>query len=298
MSQPVFLIDASIYIFRAYFAIPDEWYSPKGDSVNALYGYTSFLLRFLQNSRPKAIAAAYDESLGSCFRNSIYPEYKSSRALPDDALALQLEACKGLTEIFGIASLASERYEADDIIATLATEAQGRGEAVCVVTRDKDLGQLIVGADDYLWDPAGDQRVDRENFVDHFGVRPEQMTDFLALMGDSVDDIPGVPGIGKKTAARLLQLFGDIETLYGDLDAVAACGIRGAKGIVSKLAEHREQVAMAQQLVALYREVPLSVSSSNLQWQPPSQETVSGYLEEFGLAQRFERQLSQCYWWK
>ncbi|MEE8057293.1 MAG: PIN domain-containing protein [Pseudomonadales bacterium] len=127
MTQPVYLIDASIYIFRAWFAIPDGWYSPEGYSVNALYGYTQLLLKFLQIVRPTRVAAAYDESLGSCFRNEIYPDYKSSRALPDEALAFQLAACKSLTEIMGITSLASVRYEADDIIATLASRAQQRG---------------------------------------------------------------------------------------------------------------------------------------------------------------------------
>ena len=133
MSQPVYLIDASIYIFRAYFAIPDEWHSPDGHSVNALYGYTQFLLKFLQQTKPDRIAAAYDESLGSCFRNDIYPDYKSSRALPDEELAFQLSACRGLTELLGIMSPASERYEADDIIATLATQAQQQGESVAIV---------------------------------------------------------------------------------------------------------------------------------------------------------------------
>ena len=218
MSKPVYLIDASIYIFRAYFAIPDEWHTDDGYPVNALYGYTQFLLKFLQTARPDQLAIAYDESLGSCFRNGIYADYKVSRALPDEELAFQLAACKALTERLGITSLASDRYEADDIIATLATNAQQQQKTVAIVTRDKDLGQLLLSPEDYLWDFAADKKMDAQHIVEHFGVRPDQLLDYLSLLGDSVDDIPGVPGIGKKTAQRLIIEMKDKV----DVDAITA----------------------------------------------------------------------------
>ncbi len=296
-SRPVYLIDASIYIFRAYFSMPDEWFSPEGYSVNALNGYTRFLLKFLQQVKPEQIAIAYDESLGSCFRNEIYPEYKASRVLPDEELAFQLSACKALTELMGIPTFASERYEADDIIATLAHSAQERGDGVIIVSRDKDLGQILKQSNDVLWDYAADKRITTTNFMEHYAVHAYQMVDFLALVGDSIDDIPGVPGIGKKTAASLLQQFDSIERLYQDLPAVASSGLRGAKGIAEKLREYHAQINMAQALVRLEYNVP-TLGKASLGWQPPSKQTVGFFLDEYSLGQRFQRQLDSCYWWK
>jgi 5'-3' exonuclease len=297
VTDSVYLVDASIYIFRAYFGIPDEWHDPDGRPVNALFGYTQFLLKFLTAARPQRLAVAYDESLGSCFRNEIYPAYKNSRVLPDEMLAYQLKACKGLTEILGIPSFASDRYEADDIIATLAHKAQGDGQNIVVVTKDKDLGQLLLKEGDYLWDFAGQRKIDRDAFHGHFSVWPEQLEDYLALVGDSVDDIPGVPGIGKKTASSLLERFSSIEKLYHDSDSVAGSGIRGAATIVSKLKDYRDQVGLAQRLVRLEKNVPLAHDQS-LFWQPPPADIIRTYLDEFGLGRYFQRQLDSCHWWK
>lgn len=296
-AQPLYLIDASIYIFRAYFAMPDEWFSPEGYSVNALNGYTQFLLKFLQQVKPQKIAIAYDESLGSCFRNDIYPEYKASRVLPDEELAFQLQACKALTEIMGIPTFASHRYEADDIIATLAHSAQQRGDSVTIVSRDKDLGQILKNPDDILWDYAADKRITTGNFIKHYTVESHQMTDFLALIGDPIDDIPGVPGIGKKTAAALLGQFGSLENIYNDLAAVANSGLRGAKGIADKLLDHRSQIEMAQALVRLEYNVA-ELAKASVDWQPASKDTVAFFLDEYALMRRFQRQLDNCYWWK
>lgn len=296
-SSTVYLIDASIYIFRAYFGIPDEWFSPKGYSVNAVYGYAQFILKFIQQSRPKYLAVAYDESLGSCFRNDIYPGYKASRALPDDELAYQLNACKELTQLLGISSPASMRYEADDIIATLAVAAQSEDHGLSIVTRDKDLGQLLSDRRDHLWDYAADKRLYRHDIHEHFAVNPEQMVDYLALLGDSIDDIPGVPGIGKKTAAALLEQFGSVDNLYANLDVVAESALRGAKGIASKLEQFFEQVTMAQSLVRLETNVPLG-SSEQLLWQPPEKQVFIDFLHDLGLDNRLQRQIDNCYWWQ
>jgi 5'-3' exonuclease len=296
-ANTTYLIDASIYIFRAYFAMPDHWHSPQGRSVNALYGYARFILQFLQQSRAQSLAAAYDESLGSCFRNDIYADYKSSRALPDEELAYQLTACKAFTEMLGIYSPASERYEADDIIATLALAARQQGDALVIVTRDKDLSQLLHNAEDFLWDYAADKRFYRQDIFDQFAVFPEQIVDYLALVGDSVDDIPGVPGIGKKTAAALMRKFGTIDKLYSDLGAVAACGLRGASGIASRLESFRGQVNQAQQLVQLEYQVPVD-RPAVLSWQAPEQQQLEAFLAEHGLLGALQKQLNNCYWWQ
>lgn len=298
MSPPstVYLVDASIYIFRAYFSLPDEWFSPEGDPVNALCGYVQFVLKFLNDARPEQLAIAYDESLGACFRNEIYADYKSSRVLPDDALAYQLAACKAFTEVMAIPTLASARFEADDIIASLANQAQQHNQQVIIVSRDKDLGQLLRNKD-FLWDFAADRQIDRRQFVENFGVLPEQMVDYLALVGDSIDDIPGVPGIGKKTAAALLQQFGSIEQMLDNPGAVVDCGMHGAKSIAVKLVEYREQMVMAQQLARLETGMQ-AIKQLSLDWHPPGQDRVRHFLSAFGLDNRFRNQLEQCYWWQ
>lgn len=295
--RPVYLIDASIYIFRSYFAIPNQWYSEDGYELNAVYGYTQFILRLLETAKPTKIAAAYDESLGSCFRNEIFPAYKSSRELPDESLAFQLQACKNLTQLMGIASPASSRYEADDIIATLSRTAREQGDFIAIVTRDKDLAQLLQNSQDFIWDYSADKRIGKTDFFENYGVMPEQLEDYLALVGDSVDDIPGVPGIGKKTAAALLQQFGSVDKLFSDLSSVENSEIRGAKRIVDKLGENREQVYISKQLARLDSDVENFLNLS-IDWQPPEKEIIQNYLENIGLGTTFHRRLDTAYWSK
>jgi 5'-3' exonuclease len=298
MSQPVYLIDASIYIFRAYYSMPDQWHSPEGYPVNALYGYARFLLTFLHQTKAKRVACAFDESLGSCFRNDIYPDYKVSRALPDEALAFQLSACKSFTEILGVGAEASERYEADDIIAGWARLSRQHDQSVAIVTRDKDLGQLLSHDDDFWWDFAADKKINKASFAEHFGVRADQMGDYLALVGDSVDDVPGVPGIGAKTAAKLLDQFDSLDHLYENLGDVLNSSIRGAKRVVDNLRQYHQQVLMAKQLVSLHSTMPLALAYQDFSWKPGQRDEVGCFLEEFGLGQPFERQLARCYWWQ
>lgn len=298
MTGRVYLVDASIYIFRAWFSVPDAFFAPNGYPVNALYGYAGFWIKFLRSQRPANVVAAYDESLGTCFRNTIYPDYKISRALPDPELAFQLEACKGFTEVLGIPSPASDTYEADDIIATLAATARRRGAAVTVVSRDKDLGQLLLEEGDRFWDYSANQQLDENGFFERFGVWPSQFSDYLALVGDKIDDIPGVPGLGPKTAAALLQHYGDIDDLYADLSGVAGLAIRGAGKLSQKLHDYRDQVELSRQLTGLYSRVPLSKAVKNMQWRPPALVEVYEYLQAFGLGDRMLGQLKSADWWQ
>jgi 5'-3' exonuclease len=251
---PLYLVDASIYIFRAYFSLPERWHSPEGYALNAVYGYASFLLdlfKALGEHDGHTLAAAFDESLGSCYRNQLFPAYKSSRELPDEALAYQLQACRKVTELLGIPCFSGSRYEADDYIATLAAQGRQQGRAVIVVSRDKDLGQLLLNDADRQWDFAAGKRMDRQGFFDKFGVWPEQFSDYLGLVGDSTDDIPGVPAVGAKTGARLIQEFGDLESLAARTDQLAGLGIRGAARISKSLQENWQLALISRQLARL-----------------------------------------------
>lgn len=279
-----FLVDASVYIFRYYFALPPNWESRSGYSTEAVYGFSNFLLDLLARN-PRHIACAFDESLGSCFRNDLYPDYKCSRALPDEALAYQLAACREMAEALGIASFASERFEADDILATLTALCAEQQPAIApvVITRDKDLGQLLDRGAESLWDFAADQHLDRAVIEAKFGVRPTQIADYLALVGDSIDDIPGVPGIGAKTAARLLAEFVDVDSLIANAAEIAALKIRGAKGIAAKIVDHADQIRLALQLAQLEYQVPLDVVPDDLLWQSADVEYAVALAGEYGL---------------
>lgn len=297
--RPACLIDASIYIFRYYFSLPDNWFSEEGYPTAAVYGYTTFLLNLLESERPQLIAACYDESLGSCFRNAIYPDYKASRALPDEALAFQLEACREVAELLGITCFGSETYEADDLLGSLVRVLRRSKRPIAVVTRDKDLGQLITREQDYLWHPdfknsdrvaaAAAERTYRAGVKDKFGVEPEQLVDYLALVGDSIDDIPGVPGLGPKTAQALLQAHGSVREVFAQMDNLHQLPIRGAKGLAEKLTAHTEQIALAKQLATIVDDVPLGVKTADLKWRHPDWTGLTAFIERMGLGGRLLR---------
>ncbi|WP_231756990.1 5'-3' exonuclease [Microbulbifer elongatus] len=281
--KPIFLVDASVYIFRYYFALPPNWESRSGYSTEAVYGFTNFLLDLLAR-RPGGIACAFDESLGSCFRNDIYPDYKCSRALPDEALAFQLAACREMAEALGIASFASERFEADDILATLTRICAEQGTAPVIVTRDKDLGQLLDRGAASLWDVAADHFIGQQEIQDKFGVRPSQIADYLALVGDTIDDIPGVPGIGAKTAATLLGAFDSVGHMLANPEKIVTLKLRGASRVAEKIQAYREQITTSLALAQLAYDVPLKITASELTGGQVAPDLAVALAEEFGIA--------------
>lgn len=278
------LVDASVYIFRAYFGMPETLRAPSGQPLHTVHGYTRFLLQLLERLQPgDRCAAAFDESLGTNFRNALYPAYKQSRALPDAELAWQLSACRKVTELLAVPGFGCSRYEADDYLATLARRCRGAGVPVTVVSRDKDLGQLLRAPDDLWWDfPAG-QRLDGDGFRARFGVAPERFADYLALVGDPVDDIPGVPGVGAKTATYLLARFAGLGTLGKNLDAVAALGIRGAARVAANLQAHWPAVLLARQLTGLEERIPGVPAPPPWQFDRRRADTACAWLAAMGL---------------
>lgn len=283
MREQAWLVDASIYIFRAWFSLPDRWHTPAGMPLNAVVGYAGFLLGMVERCAPGAtLAAAFDESLGSCFRNQLYPGYKRSRTLPDEALAFQLQACRELTGCLGIPCYSGPLYEADDYLATLACLCRELGQAVTLVSRDKDLGQLLQ-AGDTLWDAAADQALDATGFVARFGVRPAQFPDYQGLVGDSVDDIPGVPGVGPRSAAALLERYSDLDQLGTELDRVSRLPLRGAASLQRKLQAHWEQALLSRQLARLECAVPGLEAAPAWRLEQASIIAFGDYLSALGL---------------
>lgn len=285
MSPRAWLVDASIYIFRAYFSLPDRWHTDDGLPLNAVYGYASFLLDFLEEADfPLHAAAAFDESLGTCFRNDIYVDYKASRELPDDALAFQLEACRQATELLGIPCFGGNLYEADDYIATLGRLCREMEIPVTIVTRDKDLGQLLLGPGDEWYDFAGGVRLGGDGFAEKHGVQAALFADYLALVGDKIDDIPGVPGVGPKTAAALCAAFGDLAAIERNFAGIAKLPVRGAAGLGEKLRKYWPQVRLAEKLTRLESHIPDLHSLPRASVGQSELEALGAYLQALGLS--------------
>lgn len=258
--MPVYLIDASIYIFQAHFSPHTQIWSTRSEDRSAFAGFSRFLLRFLQQTSAERIAVAFDESLFSGFRHRLYPDYKSNRVLPDDNLARQLNACARLCEVLGVKAYASQEYEADDIIGTLSqrvnlTREQALGDdpaaKVVIVSRDKDLAQLLYSDDDYLWDFHGGVRRHRKDIFEHYGIWPEQFPCYLGLTGDSIDCIPGVPGVGPVAARELLRHFDNLDTVIARCQDIAALKFRGAARCARLLEEHAELAILSRELARI-----------------------------------------------
>jgi len=177
----VYLIDASIYIFRAWFSVPDSMRGENGQAVNAVYGFCRFLTEFVERSKAEYVAVAFDESLTKSFRNELYPQYKMNRELPPEDLKAQFKLCRRLAEAAGLYCVASDRYEADDLIATLALSMREQGFRNAIVSGDKDLAQLLRGKD-FWWDFARDRQLDTSGVVEKFGVPPQVIQDYLFLV--------------------------------------------------------------------------------------------------------------------
>jgi DNA polymerase I len=253
--RTAYLVDASPYIFRAHFSLPDSIRDRDGNPVPAVHGFGSFLLKLIGDERPSHLAITFDRSLTTSFRNELYPNYKADRPLPPPELVRQLEACEEMAHALGAAVFASERYEADDLIATLDQNLEREGVRTIVVTSDKDLAQLV-SERVVLFDFAKGERFGPNEVAAKFGVPPTGIPHLLALAGDPVDNIPGVPGIGKKSAALLLARFGTVPALLERLGELATSDLRGAKALASKLDAGRDLALLSLELATVARNAP------------------------------------------
>lgn len=268
--QSLFLIDASIYIFRAWFSIDDRLRDAEGNPANAVFGYARFLLDFLDGTCPRHVLAAFDQSLTTCFRNEFYPAYKANRPPAPEDLKRQIDICRNLTRGLGLLTLSSERFEADDLIGSAAARFRAYGFAMRFLTSDKDYAQLLQPGD-RIWDGGGRGNLDCDGVVATFGVRADQVADLLALAGDSVDNIPGVPGIGPKTAAVLLSELGSLDGIYRNLNQVSALPLRGAARVRRLLEQYQEQALMCRRLATIHLKAPLTCGLADLQLGQPEE---------------------------
>lgn len=284
-----YLIDASVYVFRAHFSMPDDMVDGEGNPINALYGFCRFLGDFMEQVNPEHVAVLFDESLSTSFRTEIYPEYKANRDPAPPELKRQFAQCRRFAGALGLLECAHPEYEADDLIGTLVMHGRENGIPSTVVSRDKDLAQLIA-KNDVFWDFAGKGKVTYEQIPDYFGVRPEQVADFLALAGDAVDNIKGVPGVGKKTAMALLEHFDSLDKLYASLDTVHEVNVRGAKTLGQKLANHKDDAMLARRLTGIACDAPISRPDSGLRPRAPDLGNINALFDEAGIGMALRRQ--------
>ena len=257
MTQPALhLVDASMYVFRAWHSMPDEFHDADGWPTNAVHGFARFLLELLERERPRHIAIAFDEALDSCFRNAIYPAYKANRDPAPPELRRQFAWCKALCKAVGLVTLAHTDYEADDLIGTAVHAGRRDGFRSIIVSADKDLSQLLQ-ADDEQYDFAKAVRWKADGVKARHGVHAHQIADYLALTGDAVDNIPGISGIGAKSAAILLAHFESLDALLARIDEVPFLRLRGAAGMATRLREQREHALLWRQLTTIALDAPL-----------------------------------------
>jgi 5'-3' exonuclease len=285
----IYLIDASVYVFRAYYSMPPDMTDCDGNPSHATFGFARFLGDLLERAQPHYIAVAFDASLTTSFRNQIYPAYKANREPAPEDLKLQFERCQEFCRHAGIPSFAHNEYEADDIVGSLMTICRKQGLPATLVTRDKDFAQLIRAGDIY-WDYTDNARYQYDQIEERFGVAPERFADFLALMGDSVDNIKGVPGVGPKTAAALMKEFVSLEELYDNLDLVAKIPVRGAAKLAARLVEHREAAYLARRLTEIACNMPLEILHSDLTRRAPDMAGLTGFFDRHNFGPMLRRQ--------
>ncbi|MGI9291380.1 MAG: DNA polymerase I [Gammaproteobacteria bacterium] len=288
MSKPqsLLLIDGSSYLYRAFHALP-ELTTSTGAQTGAIHGVLNMLHKILEEQQPDLIAVIMDAP-GKTFRDELYAEYKANRPPMPDDLREQIDPLLKAIEGLGLPLLRIKGVEADDVIGTLATRAADQGITTVISTGDKDMAQLVTDKITLLDTmPRGPSRkprpMDATGVVDKFEVRPDQIIDYLALVGDSSDNIPGVPKVGAKTAVALLAEFDGIEDILNGLEQVAELGIRGAKGIAERIAEHEETLRLSYKLATINCDVELDRTPASLVAQKPDVAILQPLYEELEL---------------
>ncbi len=270
-----FLIDGSSYIFRAFYAIKGLS-TAKGIPTNAAFGFTSMLLKVLRDHKPDGVAVIFDAK-GPTFRTKLYADYKAHRpSMPPD-LAAQIPYVKKIVEGFRIPALEKEGFEADDIIGTIAKKAEKDGIEVVIVSGDKDLLQLVSDKVTLL-DTMKDSHRGLREVKERFGVTPEHLPDIMGLSGDSIDNIPGVPGIGEKTAVDLIKRFGSLDALLQKIDGLDEKELR--RKTKEKIVQHRDQALLSRDLALVDTHVPLDIRWDDFLLSPPNEEGLRAVFKE------------------
>jgi len=261
MSKTLFLMDGHSHCYQAFYAMAGRGFtSPDGQPVNAVYIFATMLRKILNDYRPEYFAAAFDEK-GPTFRHGLYPAYKANREVPPDEFLRQVPLIKDLLRAHGIPIFQREGYEADDLIGTLARQARERGMEVCLLMTDKDARQLL-GPGVSMLNARTGERLTAEDLAEKEGLRPEQVVDMMALAGDASDNVPGVPGVGPKTAARLIRQYGSLEEVLAHVDEMKQGRLK------ERLAAHGEQARLSRRLVTIDCHAPVTLDPEACRVRP------------------------------
>jgi len=278
MKDPVYVIDAMNYIFRAYHGLPDNITSPGGMLTNAVLGYLRTLLRIIKERKPQYMVAAFEGD--TSFRNTMFPAYKANRKQTPENLERQFDYCRKITEAIGVTCLEVDDYEADDVIGTIAVRMSALGHPVVVVTGDKDMSQLVCGSVQ-VYDIAREHWMDEAGVREKFGVSPGQIPDLLALHGDHVDNIPGVTGVGEKTARQILSVCESVEEL-SDAGLSAKFSFRGRDEILRRIRENMDTVRISRKLATICCEAPIEISPELLRYRRGDKRTLHPLCKQLG----------------
>ena len=263
--NPFVLVDGSSYLYRAFFS-PPHLTNSAGEATGAVYGVVNMLQSLLKQFSPSHIVVVFDAK-GKTFRDDMYSDYKANRpSMPDD-LRIQIEPLHAVIKAMGLPILTIPGVEADDVIGTLALQASEMGIKTLISTGDKDMAQLV-DEHTFLINTMTNTVLDVEGVKEKFGIPPEMIIYYLALMGDKVDNIPGVPGVGEKTALAMLQGLGNMDCIYENLDKLAALGFRGSKTIAKKMADNEEMARLSYQLATIKLDVELKESYQDFKPNP------------------------------
>ncbi len=282
----IYLIDGSGYIFRAYHALPALTRASDGAPIGAVHGFCQMIWKLMQDQndaeKPSHMAVIFDAARKN-FRNDIYPEYKANRPPAPEDLIPQFPLIKDATKAFNLPCVEQEGYEADDLIATYAVQAAALGATVTIISSDKDLMQLVAPGIEMLDTMKNNRHIGPEQVMEKFGVGPDKVIDVQSLAGDSTDNVPGVPGIGIKTAAQLINEYGDLDTLLDQAD-----GIKQKKRR-ENLIEFAEQARISRDLVTLKQDVPVETDLNELRLHDPVAETLLAFMQEMEFTKLTQR---------
>jgi len=272
------IIDGSYYLYRAYYAFP-FLINSRGEHTGAIYGFINMLKSFIMQYKPNNLVIVFDTK-GKTFRNKIYKYYKNKRNKMSDNLIFQIDPLLKIVKAMGILYISIYGIEADDIIGTLAIESVAYGYNVLISTCDKDMAQLVSKNISILNNNSifGPEEINLK-----FGIPPNLIVDYLSLMGDSIDNIPGVPGIGKKTAKKLLNNLGDIKYIYKNLYKISTLNLRGYKNIINNLEKYIEIAFISYKLATIKKDVPLNLYYNKLRLEEPNIELLKKLFKRFEL---------------
>jgi len=274
----LYLVDSSIFIYKAWFTSGYEQLNLERQPNQAFIGFSDFVYRLLTERAPEKLVFAFDESLRQSQRKSLYPEYKANRSPAPVELKRQFGWCRKWVELLGITGVSSDSWEADDLIGTLASLHRSVEMQIVFLTADKDLTQLVHEGD-LWWTFYGDRKLDYRGVVKKFGVRPEQIAEQLALAGDKVDNIPGIPHVGVKTAANLLRKFDTLENLRQNLRAVGQMKFRYAGRVQQSLIEHESILDISSQLTRINCDVE-AMNDVVINRAPPNIKQLTKMMED------------------